>query len=154
MITIRIAGLDELLRLARTDFGPTLRAILLSVGKLVEGEMARAPGPVHKPIRWASEKQRRFVMAQVRRYGPWVRESHSLSQRMLASWTVRAESDTRVVVGNKATYGPWVQGADYQQPMHKATGWVTDEAALSAVARSGDVEQIAAQAIEHFLGSR
>ena len=152
MISIRIAGLDELLKLSRTDFGPTLRAILHSVGELVRDEIARAPGPVHKPIIWASAKQRAYVMALVRKNGPWVRESHSMSQRLIASWTVRAESDSRVVVGNKATYGPWVQNAELQQPMHKASGWVTDQAAVDAVTGSDGVERVAGMAINKFLG--
>ncbi len=151
MITIQIKGLSELLRIVGADLGPTVRAILHGVGDLVRNEIARAPGPVHKPIVWASAKQRRYVMALVRKHGPWVRESHSLSQRLIASWTVKTENDYRVVVGNRATYGPWVQDADMQQPMHRASGWQTDERAIANVAGSGDVERIAGMAIERVL---
>ncbi len=152
MIGIEIRGLEQLLRITATDLRPTLRAVLHGVGELVRDQIAQAPGPARKPTIWASEKQRRYVMAQVRRFGPWVRESHPLSQRLLASWTVRDESDTRVIVGNKATtYGPWVQSSEYQQPMHAATGWITDAAAVEAVVGSGDVERVLGQAFEHAL---
>ncbi len=151
MITIQIKGLDELLRITSADLRPTFRAILHGIGELVRDQVARAPGPVHKPIRWASAKQRRYVMALVRQHGPWVRESHALSQRLIASWTVRAEGDMRVVVGNRTTYGPWVQDATLQQPMHRATGWMTDERAKEIVEKSGDIDRIMGQAIEHFL---
>lgn len=158
MVTLQIKGLDELIRICGTDLGPTFRAILHGVGELVRNEVARAPGPVHKPINWASDKQRRFYFASRRSgktfMGPWKRESDPQSQRLIASWTVHTDDDYHVTVGNKTTYGPWVQGWFDQQLMHKQTGWVTDDQAVKLVEGSGDIERIAGMAIEHVLSGR
>ncbi len=151
MITLRIAGLDELLKIAGADLRPTIRAILHGIGELIRDQMQPSPGPVHKPIIWASQKQRRYVMMLVRKFGPWVRETHSLSQRMQGGWTVKDLDDYHVKVGTHATYGPWVQNAEMQTAQHRATGWMTDDRAIANVAASGDLERVAAGAINRFL---
>ncbi len=151
-VSITIQGLDALLKLTNIDVKEHIRAALYSIGELIKTELVRCPGPVKKPIAWASEKQRRYVMALVRQHGPWVRESHALSERLIASWTVRHEGDD-VVVGNHTSYGPWVQGWFDQQLMHKQTGWVTDQSAVDIASRSGDIERVLGQALEHALRS-
>lgn len=151
LFTVQLKGLDELMKIASANLGSVMREILHEVGGLVKKEISREPGPVHKPIQWASEKQRRYVMAMVRKYGPWTRETHPLSQKLRGSWEVTDESDYRVRVHNPVSYGPWVQSADLQQPMHANTGWRTDEGVIQYVSMSREVERIAGEKVEHVL---
>lgn len=164
-VSITIQGIDALLKLTNIDVKQHIRAALYAIGELIKTELVRAPGPVKKPINWASDKQRRAYFAKRRLsgpfqkghskdmfMGPWVRESDPQSERLIASWTVRHEGDD-VVVGNHTSYGPWVQGWFDQQLMHKQTGWVTDDEAVNIVSRSGDIERVLGQALEHALRS-
>ena len=163
-VTLTVTGLTELLRITSIDVMAAIRPALEAIGELVKTELVRRPGPVKHPINWASDKQRRAFFAKRRLegpfqkggskamfMGPWVRESDPQSERLLASWTVEHEGD-HVVVGNRTSYGPWVQGWFDQQLMHKQTGWVTDEEAVNTVSRSGNVERVVGDVLEHALG--
>lgn len=149
-LEIKLLGIERLVAAVGKPLGPVVRSALLAVGERVREEVAVLPGPVKKPINWASEKQRRYVMAQVREYGPWAREA-GRSERLVASWKVEAERDDEVVVRNPVSYGPWVQGWFDQQLMHKQTGWISDQGAVDKVMASGDVDRITAEAIETSL---
>ncbi len=162
VLRIQVKGLDELLHIVSFDVGALVRGVLMEVGGLVKTEISREPGPVHKPIEWASQKQRKYVMALIRKYGPWVRGEGfegggPRSQHLSKSWKVEAESDYKVVVSSSASYGPWVQSAESpggQQPFHANTGWRTDEGVVQYVAMSRDVERIAGEHVERVLGGR
>ncbi len=153
MVTLVVTGLDELMRIARTDLGPVARGILLAVGHEVEAEMMELPPKPTYPLAWTTKMRRAYFAKrhEAGLTGPWKRESDPQSERLHASWTVKAESDYKVMVNNSATYGPWVQSQERQAIMHHVTGWKTDLAALIAVDRSGAVERIAGQAIQHVL---
>lgn len=90
------------------------------------------PGPPKYPLAWASEKQRRFVMAKLTRENnlPY-RRSHDLSQ----AWEVIIKIEggvLRFVIENPAPGAKFVYGslakdlsaaARFQQPFHADTGW-------------------------------
>jgi hypothetical protein len=89
------------------------------------------PKPTY-PLRWASDKQRKFVMAKLRAEGnlPYRRTG-----KLAAAWTVdidRNGSTFAMVVQNPATAAPFVYGSlaqnrtaalRFQQPFHQDTGW-------------------------------
>lgn len=80
------------------------------------------PGKPVYPLRWKSERQRRFVMAKLRRENnlPYRRTG-----KLAAGW--RIVSNTRGDIGeiaalNSVAYARYVQGDD-AQPFHLDTGW-------------------------------
>jgi len=80
------------------------------------------PGRPHYPLRWKSDRQRRYVMAKLRREGnlPYQRAG-----RLSAGWTthIRDQKDGAVFeVVNNVPYARFVQGDD-TQPYHLDTGW-------------------------------
>lgn len=137
---------SEVLKALNVDMVPVLSDITFAAGELVRSEVAVYPGPAHKPIIWASEKQRRFYFWMRTSQGlplGYTRNSDAMSQRLGPSWTVDHLGTIDAVVDNKATYGLYVQSHIYQTAQHKATGWITDEQAVNNVQRSGDVERVA-----------
>lgn len=81
------------------------------------------PGPPHYPLRWKSEKQRRYVMAKLRRENnlPYQRTG-----RLNAGWDARFEFDEdggAFVAENDTPYADYVIGRE-QQPFHSQTGWI------------------------------
>lgn len=84
--------------------------------------LSQEPGPPHYPLRWASARQRRYVMAKLRRENnlPY-RRTH----RLAASWKVESvlgEGNGLIEASNDALAAPYVYGP-YQQPFHYDTGW-------------------------------
>lgn len=84
--------------------------------------LATEPDRPQYPIRWKSDKQRRFVMAKLREEGnlPYQR-THALSK----GWKAAAEQDGEggiMTVSNKSPIAQYVQGDD-AQPFHLDTGW-------------------------------
>ena len=146
-LTFEIHGLDEL----RAKYGQgadnIIKAITRGVAEALRERLAVYPGPVSYPIQWASEKQRRWYFAKRKGMGPYTRQSDSWSERLGPSWTTENRG-LDGVVGTRVSYAPWVQSAEQQQPMHAATGWVTDEQAIEATERSGAVERVFTQALE------
>lgn len=85
--------------------------------------MQADPGAVRYPIEWASDKQRRYVMAMLRRTGnlPYRR-----SGRLQKAWRIESKarlSDGTAALTNDTDYVQYVQG-NAQQPFHRNTGWV------------------------------
>ena len=149
--TLTIEGLDELLRDLNVPLEPVLSDITFAAGELVRSEMAVYPGPAHKPVIWASLKQRRYYFWLRRSRGlplQYTRNSDPMSQRLGPGWTVSHLGQTDALASNKATYGPFVQDALRQTAQHKATGWITDARGVSNVERSGDVERVAEKIVK------
>lgn len=148
--TITIQGIDALLRDLNQPLAPVLRDITFAVGEVVRSEMAVYPGGPSSPVKWASEKSRRYYFWMRRSRGlpiRYSRNSDPMSQKLGASWTVSHLGQTDAQVAPKASYGPFVQSASMQSPQHRATGWITDEKGIANVERSGDVERVAQQII-------
>lgn len=92
-------------------------------------ELSTEPGSPKYPIRWKSQRQRRKVMAMLRRRGeiPYIRK-HTLSRgwRIVLETAGQNEAEGIFSVENDAPETRWVQGAD-QQPYHIDTGWPAAE---------------------------
>lgn len=104
-----------------------------AVGRLrqqITEELSREPGKWAGKRRWKSERQRRFVMAKLRRDNnlPYQR-SHRLSK----SWTTDLVTGTEggvFTVENDTPYMRFVQGDD-AQPMHLDSGWPQEGVIIS-----------------------
>ena len=154
-IVIDIDGIEGATRLLSRSFAPVMQTITLAVGELVRDEIATYPGPVFRPIEWASEKQRRFYFAMRRKENlgmEYDRLSDPMSQRLKESWTTDQLGAHDAVVTSRATYAYWVQSAEGQQPFHKNTGWITDEQAVLNVENSGDIDRTIGDVMQRWLG--
>lgn len=104
--------------------GIVRQAVINDISPAILPEAQAEPGPVAKPIEWASEKQRRYVMLMIRRGlipAPYIR-THALSQAW--AFGVKTESNsTTITLANSASKFPFVEGEN-QQPMHRNTGWL------------------------------
>ena len=62
----------------------------------------------------------------------WRRADGSIGGRQTSedlgpSWTGKAETNTRAIIGNDTSYAKWVQGGDTQARALKAIGWKTTD---------------------------
>ena len=147
-LSVEIHGLDKLIAKYGRGADPIIKALTRGIAEDIRARMAKYPGKVKYPIQWASDAQRRAYFAKRKGMGPYVRQSDSWSEDLGKAWA----SENRgldAVVGNKASYAPWVQSKERQQPMHKNTGWVTDEDAIQA-ARD---ENVAEKTLEEVLSA-
>ena len=129
--TVTINGLDQLrAKLSQGEWETKVMALTRGIAEDIRNRIASTPPPVHYPIQWASAKQRRAYFAKRKGNLPYVRETDSMSRRLLAGWTTENRGLDAVVGSGDIFYAPWVQNAQQQQAMHKATGWVTDEQAI------------------------
>jgi hypothetical protein len=154
MITVQIVGLAELARKYGVNLQPALRAATWGIGEQLRGILAKYPKRHTGPVKWTSRKQQIFYYAMRRKQGlplRYVRQSDPMSQRLGPSWTVAHKGNTDATVGTRATYAKWVQSAQFQQPMHAETGWITDEAAIEKLKRSGVIQQVVRDAIMHAV---
>lgn len=124
---------NDVLNALRETAQQTPKRLRAELGKIARGTEAQAlirelgtePGSPHYPLRWKSDKQRRYVMAKLRRENniPYKR-THKLAR----GWQVVLESvgqdDSKGIflVKNDTRYVRYVQGAD-TQPFHLDTGW-------------------------------
>ena len=89
-------------------------------------ELMALPGRPKYPIRWASEKQRKFVMAKLRAQNnlPY-RRTGKLARRWQLLAALRLEAGT-ITIENPADIAQYIYGdrvGRHQQPFHKDTGW-------------------------------
>lgn len=92
------------------------------------------PGPVARPIVWTSARQRRFVMAAIRRgdiQSPYQR-THLLSRSWKVIGYIQAGAPLVFTVTNDAPAFDYVEGV-YQQGWHKTTGWLDAQVELPAI---------------------
>jgi len=142
---MRIDGLDKLTRAldrfaTRPAVMDTVNPALVAAGEEIRSHLVRYPRPPRYPLRWASRKQRFYVLFVLRKgLGAYQRTTDPMSQRLQASWAVARDAG-RVLVGTRATYAPYVQSAQAQQPFHADTGWTTDEQAVQRVIESGALQ--------------
>lgn len=109
-----------------SDFVDTIttRTINEDVAPVMLPDFQQEPGPAVHPIAWTSPKQRRYVMAMIRKgviRSPYVR-THALSQ----SWKLMLVYDPNgivsVVMVNTSSVVDFVEG-NRQQGFHADTGW-------------------------------
>ena len=100
-------------------------------------ELQSDPGEVKYPIEWASDKQRKFVMAKLRRENnlPYQR-----TDKLRNMWVVEVRGRA-IVIENISSIAKYVYGSlaqdrsaalRFQQPFHKNTEWqpATDTASF------------------------
>lgn len=91
-------------------------------------ELQTEPPAAKHPIEWASDKQRKFVMAKLRRENnlPYRRTG-----KLAKMWVVELRGNV-IVIENLSAIGKYVYGSlaqdrsaalRFQQPFHKNTGW-------------------------------
>lgn len=145
---IRITGLDNARRLLGTNFNGVLKSATKAIALEVQGTIAPYP-PATEANSPSNDRGRWYE----RGYGPrWQRKDGSVagsktSQMLGRSWGIRPTGRIGHLVGNRATYAPYVHAKDKQARFHKVRRWVTDEAAVVTVIRSGVVKRIVVQAI-------
>jgi hypothetical protein len=121
----------------------------LTPGLLVIGYAIRDRTNVYPPkrgnrkVQWASERQRRYVLATGR--VPYVRRGYLAKQ-----WTVTPASKARVVVRNAAPYARYVIG-ERQQNFHAELGWRKVNDIAKEVARDLALMSEVAQVIKGKL---
>lgn len=75
------------------------------------------------PLRWKSKRQRRFVMAKLRRAN---QIPYSRTHDLVRSWQVKTFIPSlgiaQIIILNSSPVAAYVQG-QYQQPYHIDTGW-------------------------------
>ena len=104
----------------KTRIGPAL----IAAGEYLRDKINVYPPPVKRPIQWESQKQKRYVLANVKPL-PYRRQSHPKSRQLAKSFRLRLKN-TSVEVFSLAPYASYVIGIK-QQRFHKATGWVNVE---------------------------
>ena len=150
-MTLEIKGDAALIRKLERFHPEVIPDTTRAVAEALKGFLAKAPGPVHKPIQWASRRQKVWYAAarKAAGLGPYVRNSDPWSQRLGPSWAT-ANRGIDAVVGTRVTYAPWVQSEAQQQPMHKATGWVTDKQAIEKAQQERVAERVWQQIVSRW----
>ncbi len=148
-----IEGLDQLYQTLNALSNPDLmRGGLMAAGTHLKGKIAEYPAWSSRPQGFKTDLQRRGFFAK-RKSGeievPYRRVSSPGAESLGRKWTVQAESDTRVVVGNNTSYGPLVQGPQ-QTAYHQQTGWQTTDDVLAAEA--GTVAELVMAQVNQILG--
>lgn len=130
------------------------RTVLLAYSQAVKQELMeeKPPPPARGSMRFVSEKQRRFVMAnwaggKGRLRIPYVRGSGSGlkgSEALNRSFRIDLEGDVAVLY-SAASYAPYVIG-DQQAEIHRGR-WKTAIDAATTVAQRGDLDKIVEMAL-------
>ena len=140
-------------RISTAMIGEATRAVTLAYAQSVQGILLSDKPPPPKPGSqvYKTERQRRFVMANIREgkitvpyvrgRGAGLRGSQSLSQ----SYRTQLDGDTAVLTSS-ATYAPYVVG-DQQAPIHQGR-WTTAVQAADQVKKNGDLQYIVEKVME------
>lgn len=132
----------------------TMQTAALKIAAQAGTWLSRYPRRNTGPVKWASEKQRRWYHAMRRREGlpaRYTRRADPMSQRLGQSWAAETRPNG-AMVGTRATYALWVQSSEYQQPMHQDTGWTTDEQVIDKLKKSGIIEKIVNAELKALFG--
>jgi hypothetical protein len=147
-ITVEILG-----RIGEAQIGEMIRTVTLGYAVLVQGQLNedKPPPPGAGSMKFKSEKQRRFVMANIRRGAitvPYVRGKGSSlkgSEALNRSYRVDLQGD-EAVLASAASYAPYVVG-DQQADIHKGR-WNTAGNAAETIQNNGSLNALVAQAME------
>ena len=118
------------------------------------GLIMQYPGPPKQPVKWASRKQQLWYFANRAKAGlpiKYTRISDPWSQKLKHSWVVEESGDTSALLRTPVTYAGYVQAKEVQQPMHAATGWITDEDVIQQLSDEGVVENLVGAEIDVML---
>ena len=147
-ITIEMLG-----RIGEAQIGEMIRTVTLGYAVLVQGQLNEdkpAP-PARGSMKYKSEKQRRFVMANYKKGTitvPYKRGTGSGlkgSETLNRSYSVDLQGDEAVLT-SAASYAPYVVG-DQQAEIHKGR-WNTATQAVDTIQGNGTLDKLVAQAME------
>lgn len=157
-IDVKVIGLDKLIteleRIGGGGFARMIQRATRKIGEHTKSLLMRYPGPSHSPVKWASDKQRRWWFASRAKANlppDYTRISDAWSQRLKDSWVV-APVRLGVSVGTPVTYAGYVMSQAKQTAQHKATGWQTDADVVTEVEKSGVIEAVFSGEIEAAIG--
>ena len=157
-IDVKVIGLDKLVEaLDRIGGDRLVRLVQRATFKIAthtKSLLMRYPGPPHHPVKWASDKQRKWWFASRRKANlppDYTRISDPWSQRLKDKWMVRAVK-LGSSVGTPVIYAGYVMSQEKQSAQHKATGWQTDADVVAEVERSGVIEAVFEGEIEAAIG--
>jgi hypothetical protein len=143
---------EILARIGEAQIGELIRTVTLGYAVSVQGQLSENKPPPPRPgsMKFKSEKQRRFVMANYSRGNitvPYVRGrgSPSLSEASNRSYRVDLTGD-EAVLSSGASYAPYVVG-DQQADIHKGR-WNTAANAVQTIQSNGTLDALVAQAME------
>ena len=157
MPDVDFTSLDQLQQAIANLTGPQVNKVGERAGVKVAEELkntlSRKPGPSHQPVKWASERQRRWYYAARRKDMldlKYTRNADPWSQKSSVAWTTQRIAGG-AVLGNPATYSPYVYSQEYQTEQHKATGWTTDKEAADRAFRDGTVARHVMAEVESMV---
>lgn len=112
-----------------------------TIGNQLLVKLQTEPGKPSYPLRWASERQRRFVMAKLRREKnlPY-RRTHKFVRGWKITHTATV-SGGMIVVSNPWDKEIYVTGTQ-QQPFHADTGWYKSRDLIAAAAIKAEGQAI------------
>lgn len=147
-VTVEILG-----RIGEAQIGEMIRTVTLGYAVLVQGQLNedKPPPPGPGSMKFKSERQRRFVMANIKRGAitvPYVRGKGSSlhgSEALNRSYRVDLDGDSAILQSG-ASYAPYVVG-DQQADIHKGR-WMTAVDAADTIHNNGDIATLVAQAME------
>ena len=127
----------------------------VKIGEQLKERLMVQGGRPNYPLKWASEKQRRWYFASRKAAGldpHYTRDTDPWSQHSRQAWAVEAKPSVGgALVGNRATYSPWVYSDEFQTEMHKDTGHKTDKQAVEEIQRSGIMARHIEAEIKSYL---
>lgn len=90
--------------------------------------LRRKPGSPHYPLVWTSDRQRRFVIAKLKREGnyPYRRRQKGLAESYHVVVIYLPEGASQIEVQNDDPVTHLYVKGIYQQKMHEITGWDND----------------------------
>lgn len=125
--TIYIDGLDRLLaKLNRLGKMEDAKTAMQTAAKHVMDKARIYPTYKHIPMRWQSEKQRRWFFAALRTGS--IRVPYKRGPNLRRHWKISLrDGGLTASINNDTPYGKFVMGTDSQYWMHKAIGWKTEK---------------------------
>lgn len=140
-------------RISTAMIGEAMRSVTLGYAQEVAGILLTDKPPKPKPgsMVYKSERQRRFVMANIRNGNitvPYVRGRGSKLQgslQLTQSYRVNLDGDVASVTST-ATYAPYVVG-DQQAPIHQGR-WTTAMQAADRIKQDGTLQTILTKTME------
>lgn len=121
LVDVEILGLEDVMkRLGNAASPKVLRAGMTKAVGIVKDAVMIYPPPSGRPMRFKSERQRRYVMMLVSQG----KVPYQRTLRLQSSWKTSVEGsgeDIEGVVSNDTPYGPYVQGKKSQAKYHVGT---------------------------------
>jgi len=158
-IGIEIRGIKELrakLKRMDTSLQADLVKAMTQATALVQREAARYPAPSRRPMRFVSDKQRRYVMMLVSQGRVPYRRTGTLG-RTLTSQVKSIGNDIIGTVGTNIVYAPWVIGHESvggrgpQARYHRGT-WKTLKMHLDA--KRGEIRELFKAMVRRWISKK